>query len=116
MGVGRAGSFRVKARHYRTVTQFGKRTNPPSAIGNAPAYEALAPITELLRHHFLHALRDGVPPASGHQPASCFPAIREWIPDDDAEPGGDLFDQRPESGKPVELLREDGTILILDPG
>ena len=41
-------------------------------------------------------------------------AIREWIPDDDAEPGGDLFDQRPDSGKPVEIRREDGSILILD--
>jgi hypothetical protein len=41
-------------------------------------------------------------------------AIREWIPDDDAEPGGDLFDQRPDSGKPVEIRREDGTILVLD--
>ncbi len=41
-------------------------------------------------------------------------AIREWIPDDDAEPGGDLFDQRPDSGKPVEIRREDGSILVLD--
>jgi hypothetical protein len=30
-------------------------------------------------------------------------AIREWISDDDAEPGFDLFDQRPDSGKPVEI-------------
>ena len=36
-------------------------------------------------------------------------AIREWIPDDDAEPSGDLFDQRPDSGKPVEIPREDGS-------
>ena len=41
-------------------------------------------------------------------------AIREWIPDDDAEPGGDLFDQRPAFGNPVEILREDGSILVLD--
>ena len=41
-------------------------------------------------------------------------AIREWIPDDDAEPGFDLFDQRPESGKPVEIPLEDGSILVLD--
>jgi len=41
-------------------------------------------------------------------------AIREWIPDDDAEPGFDLFDQRRASGKPVEIPREDGTILVLD--
>ena len=41
-------------------------------------------------------------------------AIREWIPDDDAKPGGDLFDQRPDSGKPVEIRREDGSILVLD--
>ncbi len=43
------------------------------------------------------------------------PAIREWIPDDDAEQSFDLFDQRPASGKPVEIPREDGTILFLDP-
>ena len=42
------------------------------------------------------------------------PDIREWIPDDDAEQEFDLFDQRPESGKPVEIPREDGTILVLD--
>ncbi len=41
-------------------------------------------------------------------------AIREWIPDDDAEREIDLFDQRPDSGKPVEIPREDGTILVLD--
>ena len=41
-------------------------------------------------------------------------AIRQWIPDDDAEQEFDLFDQRPESGKPVEIPREDGTILVLD--
>ncbi len=41
-------------------------------------------------------------------------AIREWIPDDDAEPDGDLFDQRPNSAKPVEIPREDGSILVLD--
>jgi hypothetical protein len=43
-------------------------------------------------------------------------AIREWIPDDDGEPGGDLFDQRPTSGKGVEISREDGFILVLDGG
>ena len=32
----------------------------------------------------------------------------------DAESGGDLFDQRPNSGKSVEILREDGNILVLD--
>jgi hypothetical protein len=32
---------------------------------------------------------------------------------DDAEPGADIFDQRPDSGKPVEIPREDGTILVL---
>ncbi len=41
-------------------------------------------------------------------------AIREWIPHDDAEPCADLFDQRPASGKPVEIRREDGSILVLD--
>ena len=41
-------------------------------------------------------------------------AIREWIPDDDAEQEFNLFDQRPESGKPVEIPREDGIILVLD--
>jgi len=32
--------------------------------------------------------------------------IREWIPSDDAEPCADLFDQRTESGNPVELRRK----------
>ena len=41
-------------------------------------------------------------------------AIREWIPDDDAEPSFEFFDQRPDSGKPVEIRREDGSILVLD--
>ena len=41
-------------------------------------------------------------------------AIREWIPDDDAEPSFDFFDQRPDSGKSVEIRREDGSILVLD--
>ena len=41
-------------------------------------------------------------------------AIREWIPDDDAELSFDLFDQRAGSGKPVEIPREGGTILVLD--
>ena len=36
-------------------------------------------------------------------------------PDDDAEPSFDFFDQRPASGKPVEIPREDGSILVLDP-
>ena len=40
-------------------------------------------------------------------------AIRESIPDGDAEPSFDLFDQRPASGKPVEIPRENGTILVL---
>jgi hypothetical protein len=31
--------------------------------------------------------------------------IREWIPSDDAEPCADLFDQRTDSGKPVEIPR-----------
>ncbi len=31
-----------------------------------------------------------------------------------AEPAGDLFDQRPDSGKPVEIRHEDGSILVLD--
>lgn len=29
--------------------------------------------------------------------------IRAWVPADDAEAGFDWFDQRPESGKPVEI-------------
>ena len=33
----------------------------------------------------------------------------------DAEPGFDLFDQRPASGQPVEIPREDGPILVIDP-
>jgi hypothetical protein len=41
-------------------------------------------------------------------------AIREWIPDDDADPAGDLFDQRPVSPLPVEIHRQDGSILVLD--
>ncbi len=41
-------------------------------------------------------------------------AIREWIPDDDAEPSFDFFDQRPDSDKPDEIPREDGSILVLD--
>ena len=47
-------------------------------------------------------------------------AIREWIPDDDAAPDFDLFDQRlelrlrpPWAG---EAPRKDGCILVLDPG
>jgi len=40
-------------------------------------------------------------------------AIREWIPDDDEDPG--LFDQRLESRPSVvEIRREDGCILVLD--
>ena len=42
-------------------------------------------------------------------------AIREWIPADEGEPSFDLFDQRPDSRWPVEIPREDGTILVLDP-
>jgi hypothetical protein len=30
------------------------------------------------------------------------------------EPGFDLFDQGPESGKPVEIRPEDSSILVLD--
>ena len=30
------------------------------------------------------------------------------------DPSFDSFDQRPDSGKPVEIRREDGSILILD--
>jgi hypothetical protein len=44
-------------------------------------------------------------------------AIREWIPADDGEPGFhlfDLFDQRPGAGQPVEIPREDGSILVFD--
>ena len=41
-------------------------------------------------------------------------AIREWIPDDDAEPSFEFFNQRPDSGKPVEIRREDGSILVID--
>jgi len=41
-------------------------------------------------------------------------AIRGWIPDDDAAPHFDLFDQRPASRKRVEISREDGSILALD--
>jgi hypothetical protein len=41
-------------------------------------------------------------------------AIREWIPADEAEPSFDLLDQRPASGRPVEIPREDGSILVLD--
>lgn len=40
--------------------------------------------------------------------------IREWIPDDDAEPGADLFDQRPKSANPPEIPREDGSVLVFD--
>jgi hypothetical protein len=54
------------------------------------------------------------PAYSLQPPASYRQAIREWIPDEDAEPGGDLFDQRTDSGKPVEIRREDGSILGLD--
>ena len=42
-------------------------------------------------------------------------AIREWIPADDGEPSFDLFDQRVESGEPVEIPIEDGYTLVLDP-
>ncbi len=41
-------------------------------------------------------------------------AIREWIPDDDADPAGDLFDQTPVRSSPVEIRRQDGSILVLD--
>ena len=36
-------------------------------------------------------------------------AIREWIPADDGELSFDLFDQRPASGKPVEIPSETAT-------
>jgi hypothetical protein len=40
-------------------------------------------------------------------------AIREWIPDDDEDPG--LFDQRIDSRPSViEIPRQDGCILVLD--
>ncbi len=55
---------------------------------------------------------------SNQRPVPCSPtpwqAIRQSIPDDDAEPGFDWFDQRPACGKPVGILREDGSILVLD--
>ena len=41
-------------------------------------------------------------------------AIREWIPADEGEPNFGLFDQRDESGKPVEIPLEDGYILVFD--
>ncbi len=41
-------------------------------------------------------------------------AIREWIADDNSETGADLSNQHAESGKPVEIRREDGSILVLD--
>ena len=41
-------------------------------------------------------------------------AIREWIPDDDEPEQADWFDQRTQSGKPVEIPRDDGNILIFD--
>ncbi|MEY5024500.1 MAG: hypothetical protein RLZZ244_28 [Verrucomicrobiota bacterium] len=41
-------------------------------------------------------------------------AIREWIPDGDADPSGDLFDQTPVRSMPVEIRRQDGSILVLD--
>jgi hypothetical protein len=41
-------------------------------------------------------------------------AIREWIPDDDGDPVFDLFDQRTDARQPVEIPREDGSVLVLD--
>jgi len=51
-------------------------------------------------------------PPSRHEPP--WQAIREWIPADDEDPGFDLFDQRTESWKTVQIPREDGCILVLD--
>lgn len=74
----------------------------------------------------LHSLWEGVIQLAARPPPPPFDietmepieppwqAIREWIPADDDEQGPDLFDQRPASGKPVENLREDGSILVLD--
>ena len=73
----------------------------------------------------LHELREGVidippPPDPAFDIDTFEPidppwqAIREWIPADESEPSFDLFDQRPDSGKPVEIPIEDGTILVLD--
>ncbi len=41
-------------------------------------------------------------------------AIRQWIPADDDEQALDLFDQRVQRWKPVEIPLEDGSILVLD--
>jgi hypothetical protein len=41
-------------------------------------------------------------------------AILEWIPAEEGEPSFDFFYQRPDSGKPVEIRRENGNILVLD--
>ena len=68
----------------------------------------------------LHGLWEGVidlppPPDPPFEPIEPpWQAIREWIPDDDAESGFDLFDQRLPSRKPVEIPLEDGSILVLD--
>ena len=48
----------------------------------------------------------------GFEEDSC--RLREWIPAEEGEPGYDLFDQRPGAGQPVEIPREDGSILVLD--
>ena len=39
---------------------------------------------------------------------------RGWIPDDDGQPSFDLFDQRTECQKPVEIPLGDDRILVTD--
>ena len=41
-------------------------------------------------------------------------AHRGWIPDDDGQPSFDLFDQRTECQKPVEIPLGDDRILVTD--
>ncbi len=41
-------------------------------------------------------------------------AIRQWIPAGDDEQALDLFDQRVQRWKPLEIPLEDGSILVLD--
>jgi hypothetical protein len=42
-------------------------------------------------------------------------AIREWISDDDADTTGGLFALRPVFSTPLEIRRQDGSILVLNP-
>ena len=97
-------------------------SSPPPSTTPKPPIVRPSEIQFFLR---LHGLWEGVldlpPPPDPPFDIEAFEpieppwqAIREWIPDDDAEQGGDLFDQRTDSGKPVEIRREDGSILILD--